>query len=155
MSANARPQFMKRALSYLGVLKPGGGGGGGPSGGGGGGGKPDYTIRISKSRLRVDKQRRTKVRLACGPTLKQLCRGVVTLRRGKKAMGRKSFTTTANRNRNITVRIRKSAYKRLKRTGKIRTTITVVTRGSDGVLRKKTRHVTMVRKTAKKAKKKQ
>ena len=128
-----------------------GGGGGQP---GGGGGKPDYSIRISKSRLRVDKHRRTKVRLACGPTFKQLCRGVVTLRRGKHSMGRKSFTITANKNRNVTVRIKKSAYKRLKRKGKIRTTITVVTRRSDGVLRKKSQRVTMVRKAAKKAKKK-
>jgi hypothetical protein len=153
MSAKARPQFMKRALSYLGVLKPGGGGGGGQPGGGGG--KPDYSIHISKSKLRVDKHRRTKVRLSCGPTFKQLCRGTVSLRRGEHSMGRKSFTVTANKNRNVTVRIKKSAYKRLKRKGKIRTTIAVVTRGSDGVLRKKTRHVTMVRKTAKKAKQKQ
>ena len=145
---------MKRTLTHLGVLKDGGGGGGG-GGEPGGGGKPDYSIHISKSRLRVDKHRRTKVRLSCGPTFKNLCRGTVTLRRGKKAMGRKSFTVTANKNRNVTVRIKKSAYKRLKRKGKIRTTITVVTRGSDGVLRKKSRRVTMVRKAAKKAKKQQ
>ena len=69
-------------------------------------------------------------------------------------MGRKSFTVTANKNRNVTVRIRKSAYKRLKRKGKIRTTITVVTRGTDGV-REKSRRVTLVRKAAQKAKKRQ
>jgi hypothetical protein len=80
--------------------------------------------------------------------------GVVTLRRGKHSMGRKSFTITANKNRNVTVRIKKSAYKRVKRKRKIRTTITVVTRGSDGVLRKKSQRMTMVRKAAKKAKKK-
>ena len=60
-------------------------------------------------------------------------------------MGRKSFTTTANKTQSVTVRINKSAYKRLKARKSIRTTITVVTRGSDGVLRKKSVRVTMVR----------
>ena len=104
--------------------------------------------------MRIDKHRRTKVRLACGPTIKQLCRGVVTLRRGKHSMGRKSFTITANKNRNVTVRIKKSAYRRLTRQKRIRTTITLVTRGSDGVLRKKTQRVTMVRAKAKNTKSK-
>ena len=83
----------------------------------------------------------------------KLCRGIVALARGKKAHGPQVVHDTANKNRNVTVRIKKSAYKRLKRKGKIRTTITVVTRGSDGVLRKKSQRVTMVRKAAKKAKK--
>jgi hypothetical protein len=70
-------------------------------------------------------------------------------------MGRRAFTITANKRRNVTVRIKRSAYRRLKAKGRIRTTITVVTRGSDGVLRKKSQRVTMVRKAARKAKKKQ
>jgi hypothetical protein len=159
-SGSLRNVFMADALRYLGVLKPPAG----PGGGGGGGGQPgpvpgtpaDYSIRISKKKLRVDKHRRTKVRLSCGPTVDKLCKGVVTLRRGKKkVMGRRAFTTTANKNRNITVRIKKSAFKRLNKRGSIRTTITVVTRGSDGQLRRKSQKVTMVRKGAKKAKTKQ
>ena len=67
-----------------------------------------------------------------------------------------TFSITANKNRNVTVRIKKkSAYKRLKNRGSIKTTITVVTRGSDGKLRRKSQKVTMVLKGAKKAKQKQ
>jgi hypothetical protein len=147
-----RYAFMADAMRYLGVLKrPGGGGGGG--GGGGTPGKPDYTIRISKNKLRVDKHRRTKVRLSCGPTAAKRCKGSVTLTRGKSTrMGRRTFSITANKTRNVTVRIKKSAFKRLKRQGSIRTKITVVTRGSDGKLRRKSQKVTMVLKAAKKKK---
>ncbi len=44
-------------------------------------------------------------------------------------MGRRSFSTAANKNRSITVRIKKSAYRRLNRVKRIRTTITLVSRG--------------------------
>jgi hypothetical protein len=145
----ARNAFMADAMRYLGVFKrPGGGGGGG---GGGTPGTPDYTIRISKQKLRVDKHRRTKVRLSCGPTVGKRCKGSVTLTRGKSTrMGRRSFSITANKTRNVTVRIKKSAFKRLKRQGRIRTKITVTTRGSDGKLRRKSQKVTMVLKKSKK-----
>ncbi len=159
--ADKRSAFMADAMRYLGVLRgggPGGGGGTPPPGGGTpppGGTSPDYRLRLSKSRLRVDRKRRTKVRLACGPTKGGLCKGVVTLRRGTRTvMGRRSFTTRAGKTRSITVRISKSAYRRLTRTKRIRTTITLVSRGSDGVLRKKSQRVTMVRAKAQKAKKK-
>ena len=123
----------------------------GPAAGNPPGGNIDYSVRISKRTLRVDRKRRTKVRLACGPTSGTLCKGVVRLTRGSGVlMGRKSFSTTANRTRSVTVRIKKSAYRRLKNRKRIRTTITVVTRGSDGVLRKKSQRVTMVRAKAKK-----
>jgi hypothetical protein len=159
-TAAERNAFMGDAMRYLGVLKkpagggPGGGGPGGGGGGGGGGTVVDRSLRISKGKLRVGSDRRTKVRLFCGPTVSKLCKGVVSLTRSKKTpMGRRAFTTTANKTRSITVRISKSAYKRLKRKKSIKTTITLVTRGSDGVLRKKSQRVTMVRKAAKKAKK--
>ena len=93
------------------------------------------------------KHRRTKVRLSCGPTAGKQCKGIVTLTRsGNVRMGRKAFAITANKNQNVTVRINRSAFRRLKRTGSIKTKITVVTRGSDGKLRKKSQRVTMVRK---------
>ena len=104
------------------------------------------------------RSRRTKVRLSCGPTAANRCKGVVSLTRGKKrADGPPARSaSTANKNRNVTVRIKKSAYKRLKKRGSIKTTITVVTRGSDGVLRRKSqkRHDGRA-KAAKKATKKQ
>ena len=71
------------------------------------------------------------------------------------ADGPAAFSTAANKRRSITVRIKKSAYRRLNRVKRIRTTITLVSRGSDGVLRKKSQRVTMTKKAAKKAKKKQ
>jgi hypothetical protein len=155
--AGERNALMKSAMRYLGVLSPGGGPGGpgGPGGTPPGGTGPDYSLRLSKRSLRVDRKRRTTVRLACGPTTGGLCKGVVTLRRGSRTvMGRRSFTTRAGKTRNITVRISRSAYRRLTRTKRIRTTITLVSRGSDGVLRKKSQRVTMVRAKAKKATKK-
>ena len=156
-TAASRSSVMADAMRYLGVLaKPGGGGpggGGGNPGGGtpGGGDTVDHSLRISKGKLRVDRKRRTKVRLSCGPTKGAQCKGVVSLTRSKKTlMGRRSFTIAANKSRNVTVRIKKSAYRRLTRKKKITTTIKLVSRGIDGVLRTKTQRVTMVRKAAKK-----
>ena len=124
--------------------------------GAGGGGKPDYSIRISKSKLRVDKQPAHQgPAVLRGRRSSKLCRAPSRCGAARRRWAASRSPTTANKNRNVTVRIKKSAYKRLKRKGKIRTTITVVTRGTDGVLRKKSRRVTMVRKAAKKAKKKQ
>jgi hypothetical protein len=154
-----RDALMKSAMQYLGVLNPAGNPTGGGSSGGGVLGSEeaaDYRLRIGKQTLRVDRKRRTKVRLSCGPSVGKRCKGTVTLTRAKKTrMGRRAFTITANKSRSVTVRIKQSAYKRLKAKKRIRTTITLVTRGADGVLRKKSRHVTMVRKAAKEAKKKQ
>ncbi len=91
------------------------------------------------------------MRLACGPTTTTRCKGVVTLKRsGNVRMGRRSFSIAANKNRNVTVKIKKSAYRRLKKRKSIRTTITVVTRGSDGTTRRKSQRVTMVLKKKKK-----
>ena len=75
--------LMADAMRYLGVLASRGWrrrqtaaiGGGTP------GGTPDYRIRISKSKLRVDKYRRMKVRLSCGPTLSTSVQGHVCSRR--------------------------------------------------------------------------
>jgi hypothetical protein len=149
-SGASRNAFMADAMRYLGVIKkapPGGGSGGQPGGGSPGGGKPSYAMRISKQKLRVGKDRQAKVRLTCGPTVSKLCKGVLTLTRGKGVrMGRRSFTTTANKSRNVKVRISKSAFKRLTAKKHIRTKITLVSRGSDGKLRKKSVRVTMVRK---------
>ena len=67
------------------------------------------------------------MRLSCGPTAANRCKGTVSLTRSKKVlMGRRAFSITANKNRNVTVRIKKSAYKRLKNRKSIKTTITVV-----------------------------
>ena len=122
--AARRAALMGDAMRYLGVL---GGRPGGrrrsrwPAARVPPGTPADYRIRISKSKLRVDKSRRTKVRLSCGPTRASGARARVALQRGKNVlMGRRAFTTTANKNRNITVRIKKSAYRRLKQRKKIR-----------------------------------
>ena len=122
---------MADAMRYLGVLKePGGGGPGGGGGPVGGGGNADYSLRISKRTLRVDRKRRTKVRLSCGPTKGTQCKGVVLARRARRRRwDRRSFSITANKIRSVTVRIKKSAYRRLTRKKRIETTITLVTRG--------------------------
>ena len=152
-SAASRNAFMADALRYLGVIQRDGGQPGGGSPGGGQPGTVDRSLRISKRTLRVKRNRRTKVRLACGPSVSKLCKGVVSLTRGRKTrMGRRSFTVGANQNRNVTVRIKRSAYRRLARKKRIRTKITLVSRGSDGVLRRKSQRVNMVRAKARKAK---
>jgi Zinc carboxypeptidase/Immune inhibitor A peptidase M6 len=160
--AAKRNALMKSAMSYLGVLR-----GSGPGPGAAPGPSPapaapapaarsDYSLRLSKSKLRVDRKHRTKVRLACGPTTKSLCKGTVSLRRGARTvMGRRTFTTTANKSRSITVRVSSSAYRRLVRKKSIKTTVTLVSRGADGVMRKQTQRVTMVRAKAAKSNKKQ
>ena len=86
-------EVMKSAMQYLGVLKQGGVAAR-PGGGGSGGRQAGDTTRSASPRTGPveDKHRRTQGAAHLKGGIKQLCRGTVTLRRGKKAMGRKSFT---------------------------------------------------------------
>ena len=75
--------------------------------------RPTTACRSPRASCGSTSKRRTKVRLSCGPTVGKQCKGTVSLTRGKSTlMGRRSFTITANKTRNVTVRISKSAYKR-------------------------------------------
>jgi hypothetical protein len=71
-------------------------------------------------------------------------------------VGRRSFTTRANRTRNITVKLTKSAYRKLRRAKgrRQRVRVSLVSRGSDNRVRRVSARVTMVASKAKKAKKK-
>jgi hypothetical protein len=141
--AAKRKSFMADAMRYLGVLPPLGGGGGG----GGGGGTPvpvDRSVRISRKSLRVDSRRRAKVKLFCGPTAGTRCRGVLGMTFGGKTFGRRTIDVPAGRDVTVTLNLTRSAYRTLVRRKRLRATLTLVTRGSDGVLRRASVRVTVV-----------
>jgi hypothetical protein len=133
-----RNGFMADAMRYLGVLGQAGGGSGETPGGGGGGGGGGKS-------LRVDSKRRAKVKLFCGPSAGTRCRGVLGMTFGGKTLGRRSIDVPAGRDVTVTLSLTRSAYRTLVRRKRLRVTLTLVTRGSDGQLRRASARVTVVR----------
>ena len=108
------------------------------SGGGSGGGRPgvDRRVAIRRTTLRVDRKRRVKVQVRCGPTRGNTCRGTLQLRAGgSRLIAQRSFSVAAGRYRTVTLKVSRDAYRRLKG-NRQRVTIVLLTRGSDGVLRR-------------------
>ena len=157
MSEAARPEFMRRSLKYLGVIKdtPGGGnpGGGGPPGGGSPGGGKHATVKIkSGKRLRVTSNRRVRVRVLCAGDAGAVCKGTLRLRKGSRRYGTKAFTIAAGKTATVSAKLTKSAFKTVKR-AKRGKKVTLSLRGADsaGTRFSVSRSVTLLRpKAAKK-----
>jgi enterochelin esterase-like enzyme len=96
----------------------------------------DRTVAIRRATLRVNSKRHVKVQLVCGPSTATECRGVVQLLAGgKRVLARRSFTTGAGQYHNVTLTLTRDAYRRLKNKAES-VSIILLTRGSDGVLRR-------------------
>ena len=96
MSAAERPEFMKRALQYLGVVKDNPGQGN-PVPGQPGGNSPNTPAAKRASaklkigdRLRADRKRRVKLRVVCEGDEGATCNGKAALKRRGKTFGSKS-----------------------------------------------------------------
>ena len=151
ISAAQRPEFMKRSLKYLGVLKdaPGGGTPGTPPGGGG---QPGTTPKpkgaklfIGKKGLRA-KQGKVRVRVSCPRSADKYCRGTLRLRAGKRTLGSKRYSVAAGKAKTVTVRLKKSARRLLNsKKGKMRVTISATSKDASGITRRSSRRVTLRR----------
>ena len=108
---------------------------------------PDRRVAIRRATLRVDRKRRVKVAIRCGPTRANRCRGILQLLwRGKVLLARRSFSVPIGAYRSVTLKLNPSAYRTLKQSKRLRVSVILLTRGSDGQLRRaETRRVPMVR----------
>ena len=128
LSADVRPAFMQRALQHLGVVKdnPGSPNPGNPVPGQPGGNSPRASAKLKVGkRLRADRKRRVKVRVACEGDAGATCKGKAQLLRGRKAWGGKRFSMAAGQTRTVAIKLKKSAFKKLKRKGKQKLTLKV------------------------------
>jgi hypothetical protein len=117
----------------------------GPDGGGttpppsGGGATPPpaaKSARVRRRSITVGKNRRFKVAVNCPATVSGRCRGTLRVERGRTNLANRAFSVTADRFRNVTVRLKKSDYRALKRSKKGRKVkISVLTRDAAGTLR--------------------
>ena len=98
----------------------------------------DRRTRIGSTRLRADRRRRVPVRIACGPTVGGRCRGSLQLVRGRRIVAGRSFSIRASRITTVKLRIGARDYRRLSRRRSARVTVVLLTRGSDGELRRVT-----------------
>ena len=97
----------------------------------------DRRVAVRRAKLRADRRRRVKVAIRCGPSTASRCRGTVELLwRGKVLMSRRSFSVPAGEYRRVTLRLTSSAYRTLERRKRLRVSVIVLTRGSDGALRR-------------------
>jgi len=130
ISGPKRPEFMKRALKYLGVLKDNPGQGQGQ----GQGGTPSAKHATAKlkigKRLRVNRKGKVRVRVNCSGDAGSSCKGKVKLKRGKRTLGSKRFAIAAGQTATVTVKLKKSAFKALKKTKRGKK-VTVAISGKD------------------------
>ena len=137
MSATARPEFMKRALKYLGVIKdnPGQPGGNPPGGNPPGGGTPGAkhaTVKLkSGKRLRVTAKRRVRLRVTCVGDAGAVCKGTARLRKGKRRYATKAFTIAAGKTATVSAKLNKKAFRTVKR-AKRGKKVSLTLRGADG-----------------------
>jgi hypothetical protein len=150
MNATARPEWMKRALQHLGVVKdnpgqgnpvpgqPGGNSPNTPAAGQPGGSSPNTPaatkrasakLKIGK-RLRADRRRRVKLRVVCEGDAGAMCDGKAALKRRGRTLGSKSFTTAAGTAKTVTVKLKRSSFRKLQRAGSRRAN--AVVSGTDG-----------------------
>ena len=78
------------------------------------------------------------VRIACGPTAGGRCRGTLQLVRGRRIVAGRSFSIRASRITTVRLRVGARDYRRLSRRRSARVTVILLTRGSDGELRRVT-----------------
>jgi len=97
----------------------------------------DRRIAIKRATLRVDRKRHVKVQILCGPTAGTRCRGVVqVLWTGKRLLARRSFSIGAGTYHSVTLTVTKERYRQLRKHKSLHVTVVLLTRGSDGVLRR-------------------
>jgi hypothetical protein len=112
----------------------------------GGGGKPAALgdVRVGRQRVRAEQSRRLTLKVWCPPTTDGTCRGVSRLSAGGVEIAGRSFAVVANRWQSIDMRLSSSALRKLKRRGKLSAMYTVLSRGSDGVLRTDNARITIL-----------
>jgi len=138
--ADRRTEIVANAMRYFGVLNAGGNtppGGGSPSGGVLGGGSPSAKAiaRFRHRTLRVDKRRRTKIKVRCPRTTETRCRGTLKILLREQAVARRRFSIVPDSYRTVTLRLKKPAFRELSRKGRLRADVILRTRGADKILR--------------------
>jgi hypothetical protein len=97
----------------------------------------DRRIVIKRATLRVDRKRHVKVRIKCGPSRGSRCAGILQiLWTGRRLFARRSFTLPSGAYRNLTLDVNREMYRRLKPHKTLHVSVILLTRGSDGVLRR-------------------
>ena len=97
----------------------------------------DRAPRIGSTRLRVQGRRRVPVRISCGPSAGSRCRGELQLVRARKRiLAARSFSIPAGRMTTVRLRVDRAEHRRLARRKSVRVTVVLLTRGSDGELRR-------------------
>ena len=94
------------------------------------------TATIRKRAITVGKNRRFKVAVNCPATANGRCAGTLRAERGRTILANKAFSVTADRLRNVTIRLKKADYRALRRSRNGRmVTFTLTTRDAAGTLR--------------------
>ena len=96
-------------------------------------------VRITRRTLNVDRLRRTRVILRCPRSTATRCRGTLSIKRGRRVVARRAFSVAPDRSRAVTLRVSRAAYRALRASKgrRMRVSVLLVTRGRDGVLRRR------------------
>lgn len=103
-------------------------------------------VVIVRRLLRVDRRGRFRIRVRCpASTSANRCRGSVRVVAGSLLLARRTFSIPADRTTTMRLTSTRRGRALLRRKSRVRVNVTVQTRGKDGVLRKRTERLTIVR----------
>jgi murein tripeptide amidase MpaA len=143
INETARTEFLRRTLEHLGVIDAASAPAPGNAGGNGNGADAGGVLGVSKKgrafakiksgkRLRIDRKGRVKVRIRGEGDEGAVASGKLRLVRGKTQYGAKRFSVRAGQTKTVTVKLRKSVRKALRRGKALKATLTATGTDSSG-----------------------
>jgi hypothetical protein len=99
---------------------------------------------ISRNLVKISKKRFGFVKLRCPASTGSTCRATLKLEKGDRILAKRTFSTAADQFKRIRIRVTKAGYRRIAKAGFLTVTVSLLTRGADGQLRRASRKVMLV-----------
>jgi hypothetical protein len=99
---------------------------------------------IARNFVKINKRRFGTIKLRCPASTGSTCRGTVQAVKGDRILARRTFTSPADKFTRVRIRVTKAGYRQIRKTGSLTATVSLLTRGADGQLRRTSRKVMLV-----------
>jgi hypothetical protein len=99
---------------------------------------------ISRNIVKISKKRFGFIKLRCPASKGNTCRATLRVEKSDRILAKRTFSTAADQFKRIRIRVTKAGYRRIAKSGSLTVTVSLLTRGADGQLRRASRKVMFV-----------
>jgi hypothetical protein len=99
---------------------------------------------ISRNIVKISKKRFGVIKLRCPASTGSTCRATLRVEKSDRILAKRTFSTAADQFKRIRIRVTKAGYRRIAKSGSLTVTVSLLTRGADGQLRRASRKVMFV-----------